>query len=126
MKSLIQELIFLISSFIAASMLCFEIYPQYHEWCILWIYLGYTATIADMIRRMVTHQVDVKQQKIISLIIFISLFIAASMLYFKIYPQCHEWCILWIYLGYIVALADVIRKMVVHRREKNHRKDIQK
>ena len=63
MKSLIQELIFLISSFIAASMLCFEIYPQYHEWCILWIYLGYTATIADMIRRMVVHRREKNHRK---------------------------------------------------------------
>ncbi len=117
MKSLIQELIFLISPFIAANMLCFEIYPQYHEWYILWICLGYFAFIADVIRRMVTHEVDVKQQKISSLIFFISLFIAASIIYFGIYPQYHEWCIRWIYLGYIVAIADVIRRVVIHRRK---------
>ena len=38
----------------------------------------------------------------------------------------YEFCIYWLWLGSAAVIADVIRKMVVHRREKNHRKDIQK
>lgn len=48
------------------------------------------------------------------------------MVYWDIYPQCHEFCIHWLWLGSAAGIADVIRKMVVHCREKNRRKDIQK
>lgn len=40
MKSLIVELVYFISLFIAANMIYFDIYPQYHGFCIDWLILG--------------------------------------------------------------------------------------
>ena len=62
----------------------------------------------------------------LDLMFFIWPFVAASMVYWDIYPQYHEFCIHWLWLGSAAGIADVIRKMVVHRREKNRHKDIQK
>lgn len=55
MKASIFHLVLLIFMFIAVSIVYFEIYPQYHEWCIRWVYIGIVADLADEIRRMVIH-----------------------------------------------------------------------
>ena len=53
MRGLILDLLFFICSFIAAGMVHWNIYPQYHESCIYWLLLGSVAGITDVIRRMV-------------------------------------------------------------------------
>ncbi len=63
---------------------------------------------------------------ILDLLFFICSFIAAGMVHWNIYPQYHESCIYWLLLGSVAGITDVIRRMVVHRRKRNHCKDIQK
>lgn len=63
---------------------------------------------------------------IVELVYFISLFIAANMIYFDIYPQYHGFCIDWLILGCFGGIIGVIKKMVIHCRKRNHCKDIQK
>ncbi len=54
----------------------------------------------------------------LELIFYISLSIAASMVYWNIYPQYHEFCISWLFFGCIASWVDVIKKMIRYRREK--------
>lgn len=56
MKVLIRDLIFFILLCIPAIMVYCEICPQYHEWCIRWLFFGSIAGLVDVIKRIIRYR----------------------------------------------------------------------